>query len=495
MLKCSIEIIGANSPGKFAQKSVRTVILDELDKHPALIGAESGPWELSEDRLTAHDDGKRIAISTPTVGAGKINQLFLEGTQHKYHVPCPHCGHFQELTEDRLRYDHCRHDELELDGDAAQESSSAYDLRRVREDTYYECANPDCTEPGGRIDERFKDSMIKNGRWQATNPKALPSEVSMHISALYSPFKKMAWGRLAVKIIKAKTLAAKKHLWNSIFGKPYQAQSTSLTRANILALVAKEPPYVPGTCPVIPDYVSFQSDRQMDVFKWAQFGHLADGTIYIVNWGMAATTDGLIDAFDTPVTITAPGEQCGEKVYAQGGLIDSGYGSHTVYDICLDVQERHARQGRLLFPSRGKTGLYVKELVWFSPINRKGNTLRLYFYKDDDYLDSLYHDRIKHREKSGAPALYFPAQHPTRPREDYDAFLDEFTNEELIEIPDKLGKPVLKWKKRTKADVRATKTLESGDTSEDHEEPKNDWGDTGKMALAYHDIIAPAIGG
>ena len=81
--------------------------------------------------------------------------------------------------------------------------------------------------------------------------------------------------------------------------------------------------------------------------KWAKYGHWEDAdAIYVADWGMAATEDELLEAFDDPVQIM----ETGELLQLMGGLIDSGHGAKTVYDICIRIFKSHREQRPLPVP-------------------------------------------------------------------------------------------------------------------------------------------------
>ena len=83
-------------------------------------------------------------VSTPTVkGLSRIQREFESSDQRFYHVPCPHCGHFQPLRFSQLRWPEGEPEKAE-----------------------YACEDCGCL-----ILEHHKTDMLAKGRWQPTNPK------------------------------------------------------------------------------------------------------------------------------------------------------------------------------------------------------------------------------------------------------------------------------------------------------------------------------------
>ncbi len=158
-------LAGGNSPNSYAQRSVRYLIMDDLDRFPPEIGAEGDPVALAKGRTKAFARAKRLFISTPTVkGESMIERGHAETDQRRYHVPCPHCGHYQPLEWGGAEAAH---------GIKWTSDSSGLDA-------WYVCAN--CAQP---IHEHQKPTMLRDGRWIATNPER--SSRGYHISALYAP--------------------------------------------------------------------------------------------------------------------------------------------------------------------------------------------------------------------------------------------------------------------------------------------------------------------
>jgi phage terminase large subunit GpA-like protein len=149
--------------------------------------------KLAEARLTSYAGmSKAYIVSSPTdVGASEITDLFEQGTQEHYHVPCPHCGHLHELVVDNFRY------RMSEDGGGAVDRA------------WFVC--PEC---GAEFEEDTKADLLPDeaeggrARWVQT-ATGDGETVSVTLSAFYAPVGGLSWSALAKEYHEAREKKAR----------------------------------------------------------------------------------------------------------------------------------------------------------------------------------------------------------------------------------------------------------------------------------------------
>lgn len=193
-------LAGGNSPNSYSQKSVRWLVMDDLDRFPSEIGDEGDPVELARSRVKAFIRHKLLFASTPTLkGASLIERGFLSGDQRRYHVECPHC-----------------HERLVLR------------WSNVRANTQLTEAHYVCEHNGCIIQEHYKPQMLARGEWIPDVPENKVR--SYHISAIYAPIGLgPSWLELVIKFKRVhKDPTQLKTFLNQELGEPWEDQSDKL---------------------------------------------------------------------------------------------------------------------------------------------------------------------------------------------------------------------------------------------------------------------------
>jgi phage terminase large subunit GpA-like protein len=164
-------LTGANSAVGLRSMPARYLFLDEVDAYPPSADEEGDPVALAEARTRTFAWRRKVfLVSTPTIrGLSRIEREYEASDQRRYFVACPHCGHRQWLSFERLRW-----------------------AKGRPETAAYHCEG--CEAP---IEERHKTAMLAGGEWRATATSADPLTVGFHISSLYSPLGWLSWERIA----------------------------------------------------------------------------------------------------------------------------------------------------------------------------------------------------------------------------------------------------------------------------------------------------------
>jgi phage terminase large subunit GpA-like protein len=244
-----ISIIGANSGTGFRRISRRVVILDEVDAYPASAGSDGDPVKLATRRSDFFWNRKRVAGSTPLVkGSSRIEALYEEGDQRRFHVPCPQCGHMDILVWSK------------------RDSGGHY--------LTFDEADPDgaffaCSKNGCPIEHKDKRWMMERGEWRAAKPFA--GHASFHIWAAYSYSPNATWGQLVREFLEArKSPETFRTFVNTVLGETWQERGEAPDHER---LFSRRETYQVGTVPegvlVLTAGVDVQKDRWVyEVVGW-----------------------------------------------------------------------------------------------------------------------------------------------------------------------------------------------------------------------------------
>ena len=245
----------AGSAANLAEVSARYVYGDEVDRWDVDVDNEGDPIELAETRGTTFGrNAKFYFSSSPTIkGVSRIDDLFMQGDQRHFYVPCPYCGEHQVLRWQNLKW--------------AKDYSWAG----------YLCSNPDCSGAGAFIEEHHKGQMLAAGEWRG-HAEGDGETVSFTLSALYMPPGWLGWTDLAKQYDKASAAAAKGDLepmqvfYNTRLAEVWDS-AQEMTKASELKARAED--YRLGTVPaealLLTASVDTQGDRlELMVIGWGE---------------------------------------------------------------------------------------------------------------------------------------------------------------------------------------------------------------------------------
>lgn len=253
---------GANAASGLAAKTISNLFLDEVDRYPSSARAAGGrkegdPVLLAIRRTQTLPRRKIVATSTPGVEPSRIEQLYLQGDQQRYVVPCPHCGVFDELVPE-------------------QTSEPGRGHWMTWPEGFPDLAHFVCSTCAESIEERHKDAMIQAGYWEATRPPppgARRRHVSFRIWAAYSRAANARWGQIAKEICDAKGDPEKERtVENTLRGRTWRMVGEA---PDYQPLVDRREPYQVGQPPagvvLLTCGVDVQRDRLVyEVVGWGQ---------------------------------------------------------------------------------------------------------------------------------------------------------------------------------------------------------------------------------
>lgn len=476
----AIYLVGAQSAGALANKSVGLVIGDEVDEWPEeLRGGESNALDLLRDRIKRVADAKLVVFSKPKNETDIIWPEYLTGSRHKWFVPCPLCSKdagaiagFQELIWENVRYQHCR-----------DPKSHRWDYHRLIAETWYECAF--CR---GRIEEKDKPWMLANRQLRATNDGTddhppMPRKMSFQTSDLYNlpHVPESSWGHLAKEFVGCTTASQRRRFRRGRLGLPESDQSGAGKRklSDILALQGT---FERGHVPTPPAIIVLCCDVQHSAKKWVKAAFFRNDTMLIIDHGSHGTFAEVLAESRRPVIVDDWGDTPeSERInpIAEAGLIDEGDGHYTktVLDFCTSKAAY-----RLFWPAKGRGGLQtlsMRDLVDYQKKNiHNSKKLPRYIFNDSAFKEELYDERIglnrdiREALRQGLPP---PAPQLLIYRAPDTEFCSEFTTERRWTDDDEAAN---KAKKRKPGQRR--RLLKIGDW---FTEGPNDYGDGAKMCL------------
>ena len=325
-----LRLTGANSPGSLASMAIRVYLGDEIDKYPASAGKEGDPIKLAKKRTSTFWNWMMLLTSTPgLLKTSRINEEYEKSDKRRYFVPCPHCGHKQHLTWERIEY-------------AGKDTDDADPLSGV----YYICEK--CDRP---IEEKYKAKMVRQGEWQATAVADDPRHAGFHINRLSSPWKR--WVDLALDYEAAKHDPQQlKVFWNSTLGLPFENTNGEKLDWEELRDRSKTSGYAQSE---IPDGVLMLTagvDVQGDRLEVAVLGWGRDEQCYVIRYEQIMGDPLKDDVWQQLANVT------GKSYYTRNDIqikvratcIDTGYLTQDVY--------KQIKQHRYLhwFAIKGRSG-------------------------------------------------------------------------------------------------------------------------------------------
>jgi phage terminase large subunit GpA-like protein len=396
-----LTLVGANSATGLANRPIRVVLFDEVDKYPRSAGDKGDPIALAENRTQTFRHRKKIVlVSTPGVkGVSKIWPEWERSDQRKFFVPCPHCHHFQVLVWKR--------------GD---------DYAITRDDFTYTCEG--CA---GSIEERHKPWMLEQGEWRVTNPDgAFPG---FHISALYSPWVK--WRELVERFLIAKQDLEKlqafvnealAELWDPQDGDGIDAQGLTARRE-------RYPAEVPAGVGVLTAFVDVQRDwMELAVKGWGT----GQESWLIAHHRIRGNTehDDPWNRLD-PLLLKGYQHESGATLYITICGVDSGDGDNVtpVYRFVAP------RQKRARCPVRATKGSSIRGRPVIAARASKPNKygVRVHHVGTDTAKDIIFPRlRLKRSEDGSIPPGYMHFPQPFADGGCDDEYLEQFAREKVF---------------------------------------------------------------
>lgn len=315
-----LSLVGANSGAGFRRISRKRVFFDEVDAYPPSAGSDGDPIKLGTKRTEFFWDRKVVAGSTPLIaGASRIEQLFLEGDQRRFYVPCPHCGHrdFFVFTERR-------------DGEGARRGHFMQWPEGKPEEAHFVCSKSGCV-----IEYKDQRGMLEAGEWRGAKP--FRGHASFHIWTAYSVAPNATWAHIAAEFLQVKRNSEQlKTFVNTVLGETWQEQGEA---PDWQRLYLQREHYPIATVPAGARFLTCGVDVQKDRFVYEIVGWAPGKESWSIDAGVLPGDTSREESW------TVLDELLEREINAAQGTkriammaIDAGYNTQMVYNFV----RRHA---------------------------------------------------------------------------------------------------------------------------------------------------------
>ncbi len=233
----------ASSPTQMASRPIRILITDESGAFAAAPNKEGNPVTLARARMaTYRRKRKHLNSSSPRLERTcEATKAFKASDQRYFYVPCPQCGHFQQLVWENLHWppgdpEHC----------------------------YYVCEAAGCL-----ITETDKYAMIRKGEWRAHNPGGGDGRTAGYqLSALYSTIG-YTWRELIDEFLACEGLPDRLQAFtNTKLGLPWNEEAEGAD----LSAVQRRAEHYPAQAPCWAVVFTIGADVQKDRIEGTRWG-------------------------------------------------------------------------------------------------------------------------------------------------------------------------------------------------------------------------------
>lgn len=432
------QITFAGSSKGLQMLSAKYTVGDEVSEWPAVAGERGDPVAQLKVRTKTYErDRKRLWVSTPALlGSCRITSDYMRSDMQRRYVPCPHCGTFQVLKFERMKWE-----------------SDTWPHR-----AWFECAANGCV-----IEHLDKPEMVKAGVWIATAGDDGPGDVipaeeieiwaarrvpgrirGFHIWQAYTLFS--SWDSIVAEWFEAKGGHERMRVFTQqVLGEAWEDRGDAPEAEKLHANRVVE--FRKGMPPMGPVVFTGATDVQGNRLEWAVWGWSEGMTRWLVDWGVISGDP------NEPATWAAHSQMMQSCRYRPGGgreieveawAIDSGYASQMVYNYTRGRPRCFAVDGR-----DGRTEPFIGspkkvDIKWNGARIPKGAILwpvGSFGLKSDHY--SAIRKTIAGRAEDGSWApgsMILPG--------DIDlAYAEQMTAEYLAEVEAKSGVIIRRWEK------------------------------------------------
>lgn len=439
-------------------KSCRTVFQTEVDRYRQRKNF-GDPTLIARERTKAFFRSLELEEGTPSDENSRIDAAYRESDQRRYHVPCPHCGHYQELRFFPLR-------KGPYAGFGGVAGTKTDDGKYVTPDEAAKTAHYLC-EQECRIESEEKDDMVRAGQWlpkgvtldkrgkRHGSPLRSARVAGFRLNALYA--QTVSFAKMAIAYLerrgKDSTLQT---FWNDWLGQRWKKKGKAPNWRRLGVRLRGD--HAAGTVPGWALFATAGADPGPGYIRWTVRAWGEGSTSALIAYG-TTRNDGrrrlshfaelLPELLEREWPLIEPNE-LGDKTLRVGQLgIDVGYRPHQVHEWWRSLPAALQRRVRQVAGvAELKDGL-----PWaMRRVEVSARTKKPYPGGQERWLISraIYsaevHDRWKvPRSEDGAWLL--PNIEPGQ----LEVFLKEVTNEAPVRKANAKGRMVTSWEKIKKS--------------------------------------------
>lgn len=344
-LRSDLFLVGSNSPANLAQRPIRYLFADEIDKFPPASTREADALALAFERIKAKWKAKAVLTSTTTTPEGNIWRYWDRSDQRHLLIVCPHCKHPQKpIMGAREEYEYFK--EIVL----APRGPRHEDLYRLRWPK--DCAISDldsrawyeCEKCQGKIYDAEMNAAIRKATWKSTTSSR--GIAGFHLNAFGLPWVQL--GAIAAEFLRSKRYPDElRNFYNSWLAIPWDviAQGEDTVHIDIPTSATKEKGYLLNTCPPGVIFLTAGIDVQAHEIYYVVRGWGDKEMAALVSYGRVQVEVDDVEAFIDAVHEIMTRDY-GRPIILGG--IDSGWGIRTpeVYVIARAVPRLVCTKGR-----------------------------------------------------------------------------------------------------------------------------------------------------
>lgn len=317
----------ARSASRLANKPIRYVIFDEVDKYADTAGKrEADPISLGEARTITYRHNRKVwKISTPTTDTGNIWKALTTEAQviFDYWMTCPFCSHHGKMEFNQIQWAHKT--EPGLDGKCHSEDPAVIESEKL---AWYEC--PECREHWTDYD---RDRAGRMGKWRDRADGIeineylrvkKPLKIGFHLPSWISPF--VSFSEIGAAFLRGKEDINKlKDFYNKHKAEPWKLYTVNKDEAGILASRCD---LAPQTVPPTAVALTCGIDVQKHGFWFVVRAWTAELTSWNIHYGFLETWDDIEKLLYESVY---PVADTGRTMKIFRACLDTGGGDKTEY--------------------------------------------------------------------------------------------------------------------------------------------------------------------